>query len=210
MTRGKKRRYKNQNKDKDDKKPPVPKSDEEKRFFKRISMFWSVVGVFSVIIGLAASYLAFVPKVSISIGNQVFPNDPLSTPFIVSNENPFPLYSVRAHCSIESLIGATVPVDFEGKKVPVQLNSVGSEYTPEIDLTSGEKFTLGCSGKKQNNPDIDFSHLESAEVIITVKFKPFWIFWTQTKYFRFGTLPTSDGKLSLVPMPNKAPTTDIN
>jgi hypothetical protein len=196
------------------KSPPQqnkPESKPEKAkspWWSHISLTWKIIGVLSLLIGLVTSYFAFVPKISLTLGEQMLPSDSLSVPFVIANDNPFPIYSVQMNCSIENLVGATAPVDFEGKKVSFPLTGFGTEDTPPIDLEAGEKVTLACSGKKENNPDVDLSQITNAEIIITIKFRPFWIFWTQEKYFRFGTIPTSSGRLGLIPMENKKPSLD--
>jgi len=174
----------------------------KKPWWRHISRVWATVAAFALLLGLVTSYFALVPKVTVVLGEPMLAHDPLSVPLIVTNENPFTIYNVTTRCSLENMVGVTVPVHLEdGSQLITPVNHAATEYTPPQDMPSGDKLTVACSGFNRGPNGYDISKLSNAEIILTVKFRPFWFFWELNRQFHYGTVPSANGKFSLTPMP---------
>ena len=69
---------------------------------KALQIIGALIGFAAAILGIVTGYVALEPRVSVSQNEQLDPNDPFSSPFIVSNDGPLPMENVRFTCGIGS------------------------------------------------------------------------------------------------------------
>jgi hypothetical protein len=61
------------------------------------------LGIAATVLGLAATVLSYFPKFSVAPEAPLNPDDPISSPFVVSYDGIVPLRNVRLHCIVDSL-----------------------------------------------------------------------------------------------------------
>ena len=111
--------------------------------------------------------MTFAPVLTVDVGVPRDPNNPLSYPFIVSNNMIVPLFGVTISCRYDE-------VKFEGEET-FDTNTLGSEDTLSI-MGPHQKTTAPC----QRGFNIK-APLKSGIVTIGVSYSPFlWPFKTST------------------------------
>lgn len=108
---------------------------------------------------LLSGLMTFAPVLTVDVGVPRDPNNPLSYPFIVSNDMIVPLFGVTISCRYDE-------VKFEGEET-VDTKTLGSEETLSL-MGPYQKTTAPCQrGVNITTP------LKSATVTIAVSYSPF-------------------------------------
>lgn len=189
------------------KKPSLPTDRTEPawRIAKRTSkIVGKVILDLGFVLGVVTGYLALLPRVSVSQNDQLDPDNAFSSPFIVTNDGPLPMESVRFTCGIVDVKHQNGPEvvgdanfgthffmlkDKDGK---IATQNFGS---PE--MMPGERSTLPSCSYPYLNP------VENANIGIVVDFRVGYTFFPARRVFRFATLKDNNGKIHWFPFPVK-------
>jgi hypothetical protein len=152
------------------------------------SLFWKFVVVLSVIVGLIAALLTFLPRLSMSSSESLDPSTPFSTPFVVSNDGLLSINDVTCYCLIRRVVIA------DRGDITVSNNIVYSDSLPVPNLAPGEKTTVSCPPLLPSEPRIT-----RADMDIVLRFRPYGLPWYREKAFRFTTEIASDKRLHWYP-----------
>jgi hypothetical protein len=156
-----------------------------------IAITWKlIVGTVSgvgLLLGLVTAILSLLPRLSVSNLESLDPDDPFSTPFVVSNDGVLGINDVVLSCILVRLESATQHWAVEG------FRSVG--YAPTIPrLDPGEQGTAPC------NPAVGLK-ASAADIEVVVSYRPDYVPWKKERPFRFVTVSSKDGKLHWIPQP---------
>ena len=134
---------------------------------------------------LLSGLMTFAPILTVDAGAPRDPNNPFSSPFIITNNMIVPLFGVTIACKYHD-------VEFEGGGT-LDNSTAGSEDTFFI-MTPYRKITAPCQkGINVNAP------LKSGIVTVAVNFSPFlWPFKTST-IRHFKTEISADKKTTWLP-----------
>jgi hypothetical protein len=159
-------------------KPALRQSSSLKWFVR----FWKTICIVSVVLGLIVSLLSLIPNISVSTSQSLDPNDPLATPFIITNHGLLPIHSIEIRC----LFNKVATVD----NVQVMGIELGYVKPPLPILYKYEQKTFWCpKGIKFRTP-INFG-----DISIIVSYRPDWLMWRQIKLHRFETVRNKSGIL---------------
>jgi hypothetical protein len=148
-----------------------------------------VVGLIVLSLGLASSYLSLLPRITVVEGVPLNSADPFSTPFVVSNDGPLGVSSFDFDCIVESLIAKG------GNKV-LETHVAGPKLrTSRMEV--GERAMAFCP----LNSAIEVGPIQSASIKMSASFRPDWVFWRDTRTFRFATIEDTNGTLRWMPVP---------
>lgn len=153
------------------------------------------IGLLSAVLGIVSGWVALVPHVSVAQTQPLNLTDPFSTPFIVSNDGPLAIRSVRFECysfSIETQIAPKSGINNVGF-IPVDIN-----YDK---MNPGERATVPCQF-----PITMEDPLQSADIALIVTFKISFLplFYTHNE-FRFQAQRAGDKNLYWFPQPLTSP-----
>jgi hypothetical protein len=179
-----------------------------RRWTASISYTWAALGVLSVLLGIAGTIYGLSPKISVQSHGSLDPNDPFSTPFIITNEGTLPIHNVSSNYMVNNIKGVGVG---EEEKICdtcpkiLGIGGFGSEDTePIATIEAGEKTPLFVGAMKLTKPNggvIDTAIATNAEIVITVKYRPDWIPWRQERQWKFMSTANVEGQLVWVPVP---------
>lgn len=146
----------------------------------------------SVVVLLTEAFWApfdFSPDISVSTDSPLNPEQPLSSPFTVTNNWNLVLHQFTYACFI----------DYAGGGGPFVENigiTRGSDVTPKV--RGGESKTFVCP------PAFAISDLETVELEIIVEYRPFLRLWpVSMRTYRFETLRRTDGSWLWKPQPSQ-------
>jgi hypothetical protein len=155
-------------------------------------MLGVVLGLATLIGGFAA-VIAFVPRPSVSVGDPVDPKNAFSSAFTVSNNN----------LPLEHVAVGVIP-----RQVDMSThNRVSADVDAVLTVPSWQAHNLGIDEKLtfsltelfgREEGGIKFpegAQLETAEIIVTVDYDPWFIPWSRRKKFRFRTHRQSNNQL---------------
>jgi hypothetical protein len=178
-------------------------------------LFWAVVVAISVVVGIAAGGLFFLPRVSVDISEPIEPSKPFSAPFVATNNNIVPLNSVNFYIGVCKLVlkatnraGVEQSINVVGTpdrriddSVPMCATPNGSRYSDPAwlnhKLAPDEKFSRSLSEAYRSllPPSFDpIAKVDEADITIVVSFKPWILPWRRESEFRFATDKLPDGK----------------
>ena len=143
-------------------KPPTTKQPPS---FRKQVVKW--ISVTILICTSLSGLMTFAPVLTVDVGTPLDPNNPFSSPFIVSNAMIVPLFGVTISCKYDEL-------KFEGGGT-FDTNTLGSVETLSI-MAPHQKTTAPCQrGFNSNAP------LKSGIATIAVSYSPFlWPFKKST------------------------------
>jgi len=147
------------------------------------------------ILGGVVAVLALLPRISVTPGDPVDPNDTFSAAFTISNNNFIPLRHVAAALMIDRVMPYGVPLD----KGAATRHSGSGLVRPEWanhDLDMDDRFTITPSDIFQ------FSSPREASIAIVVSYRTWLLPWESTKGFRFITHKQTDGRLYWFQLPS--------
>jgi hypothetical protein len=149
-------------------------------------------------------YVALVPSISVSQNEQLDPNDPFSSPFIVSNNGPLPIEQVRFTCGIGQVThdkGPTVKGAPNGGTsfifLPDASGKLPAQNFGDVEMNPGERSTIPSCNYPFPGP------IEGADIRIVVTFRIGYTPLTKTRIFRFATLADASKRLHWYPYPLK-------
>lgn len=147
------------------------------RLIGNVSGFWATFLAIAAILGFAATLYSFAPIVSITTSSSLNPNHPFGTIFVVTNDGWLPINSVEYFCGF---INVTTE-----NNIRVQRITVGPfEATPK--LRNKESHNIPCRYNEINRLT-GGAPVKSAEVVITVSYRPSFVIWRRTKEACFAT-----------------------
>lgn len=161
-----------------------PATPETRSWITRASGVWRVLIFLIGIPGLYVGVLSVFPRVSVSPNEQLKKYDPLSSPFIITNEGFLSIYSVSMTCKVDHLLLSTAS----------QLVGVSfADGVVDDEVGPDGRITRFC---KVTTPDPKMK-----EVIISmiVRFRPEFLPWTTTRAFHFRGYPSDDGTMHWAP-----------
>lgn len=151
---------------------------------KWISHALWVLGIFGTFLGI---YAFWVPRLSIATQSSLDPNNPLATPFVVSNNGYLPVFNVDFICGIGHL-------DFANGSRFEEFGMTTTEMH-EDRIGTDEQATVRCDWMVKGSPITD------GDISIIVKFEPFMFPKQRDKSFRFVSVRNSSGNLQWIPKP---------
>lgn len=159
------------------------------------SLFWKiVVGILafsSSVLTVVGTYYAFSPKLTISPSHSLDQTTPLSTKFEIRNDSLFKVKDLKPVCKnvIIKMVGGGGIFNKTGKY------AIRNSDPPVPYLDSGEStsFFLPESYVGFGAP------IESADVIISVEYRPQFLLFSKEKRARFVTEKALDGTLKWTP-----------
>lgn len=150
--------------------------------------FWMLVVGFSVLLGIGVSFLSLSPDILVAPGKSFNLDNPLATPFMISDQGVLPLHSIQlwwVPTSMKNtLTGHTLCSWGPGR--------LGYSIPPIPILHRNEKIPFFCpllASEDRNYYNLD-------DIIIRVTYRPDFLFWRQEIDFRFIT-----GKIRWLPEP---------
>jgi hypothetical protein len=145
-------------------------------------------------LGVVTGYLTLVSKVSISQNLPLTPEDPFSTPFVISNDGPLGINHIQVYCQ-------AIKVRAEAQNFEVR-NGKLQNFIPAIPgMEAGEKLTAPCWFPFHTRTPIT-----EADLAIRITFRPDFVPWETKREFRFVMTSGSEGKYYWYPQPyNRIP-----
>ena len=148
-----------------------------------------VLGLIVLSLGLASSYLSLLPRITVVEGVPLNSADPFSTPFVVSNDGPLGVSSFDFDCIVENLTA-------KGGNNVQETHVTGPKLrTSRMEV--GERAMAFCP----LNSAIEVGPIQSASIKMSASFRPDWVFWRDTRRFRFATIADPNGTLRWMPVP---------
>jgi hypothetical protein len=141
-----------------------------------------VIGVITL-----AGIVFFLPRLSVSPQEPLSPEDAFSTPFIFVNNGYLPLEITTIDCSIDQLTLA-------GNNKPNIAGAHSYSLREPIELGAGGQSLVPCLKAYHVTMPI-----ESAEASMNLRIKPWPLFWSYPKRFRFTALHDSQGAVHWFP-----------
>lgn len=169
----------------------------------------------SVLIGIAAGALFFLPRVTVDPSGPYDPLKPSPITFTISNVNIVPLRNVAIGIGVCYIISPGDNwIELRGEEVgrgrpPIECNGpVGAIFTIPIWhvrwLNSDEKFQIALEDFMKAQPASP-KQIEKANMTISIKYEPWRIplpeRWKPQRQFRFVTKKLSNGTIFWVPTP---------
>jgi hypothetical protein len=158
-------------------------------------LIWSFISAVAVLL----AYLALIPRISISLGDPVDPDNPFSSRFTVKNDGLMPLNDVFIGIHPQLIVKGTAKVGAPPRKEG-DGKDVFTFTTPQwqhLHLGMDEVFTiqistvLGPIGGLRFPQEGEFT---KGDISIIVRYKP-WIFpFRQVREFRVELRKESNGK----------------
>jgi hypothetical protein len=171
------------------------------RFFRRIvsgiarTFFrvWKIVVVFGCLLGMANVFLAWNSRLSVTSLSSLNPLNPFATPFMVTNDGYFPVYTARFACMIEKIEyeplspDDTTTIQHNRLRLPAQ--SIGR-------IGAREARTIQCQlGIGRPSP------ITAIDLVIQVCFRPLLLPWDFHQQQRFVTAKDSSGQIHWIKQP---------
>jgi len=158
-----------------------------RRFLRR---FWPLFVVFSVVIGTFVSFLSLLPDISIIPNTSVDSQDPLQTPFVITNEGLLPIHDVEIKWGMKDKMGSST-------QGTIKISGMMWRAEPPIPiLYRRESKTYFPSGIIEFKFPVDIG-----DIFISVSFRPDFILWKQKKNYRFSLVKDKAGKTRWYPKP---------
>jgi hypothetical protein len=190
MTRGKAPREILDRREQD--KMPLPKASSD-HFLRRAKTVantsWKSLVFLATVLGVVSGWVAMIPKISVSQSQPLDPNDPFSTPFVVSSDGPLPIENVKFFCTIHTLTttGASV------------IGETGNLFTSPMfnspEMSPGERATVPCTAPPMTHP------FTGGDVSIVVRFRVGYTPIRTSGTSRFIMVHANDGHLYWYPEP---------
>ncbi len=155
----------------------------KKGFLKNISLSLRYIGLILSIIG---TIYFFSPKIKIYPGEPLNPSNPFKTPFIIENQTILSIYNIEFSYVLRKI---------EAKESNQLIKNIGTLFISDpIPLLRGnESTTTFCASPKMLTP------VTSADIEITVKYKPKFFPIQKSLSMRFNTYPNKNGNLFWFP-----------
>jgi hypothetical protein len=156
---------------------------------RSLSWAWKAVVAFSIVLGVIAAVVSFLPRVSVSSSESLNPQTPFAAPFVVSNDGVIKITDVSTQMLVRRVMVAV------GKDIVIEDNKLfDSHPIPIPELDSGKKYTV-------NYPLLigEGTPIAKADVDITVIFRVPFLPWKQSKTYKFTTEIASDKTLHWFP-----------
>lgn len=134
--------------------------------------------------GLYVGILSILPRVSVSPGEELKKYDPLSAPFVISNDGYLTIHSVNMPCTIDHLLLSS------GDRV---VGTTTGDGLVDDEIAPDGRSTHFCS--------ITAPDPKMKEVILTttVLFRPDFLPWKTSKVSHFRGFPGEDGVMHWSP-----------
>jgi hypothetical protein len=163
-------------------RPTQPARKEES---PKKEKWWKVplelLGAIGVIVTVLSLWLAALPKLSIDISGSLQPHDPMSTVFFLSNDGALPIHDLHTNCHLGDVqYSHNALQDVELMNVPGSTSDI---------LSAGHKMTLPC----EHLLEIGDMPANKAEMIITVGYRPDWVWWHKYAEFPLKAEKGADG-----------------
>ena len=160
--------------------------------FARSLGTWQKIGAASAIATLIASYLALAPRFSLDAPNALDAAHPFSTPFVLTNVSPAVSFQDITYKCWEKTLQVTRVQGVKGYTPNFLMFWRSSKVIRHI--APGERATIKCI----NMFGVDDAQypITSAEVMIEVSGRAFWLPRQQRKTFRFVTQSATERQLT--------------
>lgn len=166
------------------------RKEKESRGRKMLNTILSILAI----VGFAIALLTLFPRITISNNVPIDPDDPFSTPFLISNEGYVPLFSVQFLMAIREVNrkgggGIIGTPDFKTRFTAPDMKSTAFWPTDSYSFYAGR--ILRAHGS-----------LESADIAIIVQYRPFLVPFKRERIFRFITQRGPDNRLYWMQRPS--------
>lgn len=155
---------------------------------KAVKRFWALFLVVGALLGFVTAIYAFLPRISVVPAMTLNSKNPLTTPFTVRNDSLLPIHNVLWSTKINKL---------ESKKQNVVLR--GGIF---FQLIVGPPIKVMRPGETTSAflfCPIGLPPLSSCDVALEIKYRPSFLPWIKTEYFRFTTAADANGELHWCP-----------
>ena len=148
------------------KSSPSSKESKAWKYFSRVAV---VVGLLGTVLSLIFSFL---PNVVVSPSKPLDPQFALhSTPFIVSNDGPLDLHTVRYSCDI---LKATFR-----NRTKIERTKASSDVLVRSTFRPKQRDNIPCIPPRNIGAGGGFSNLLNAEIEIVISFRPAFLLATR-------------------------------
>jgi hypothetical protein len=166
---------------KEHKHPITPPQSQRKPLTWLTKKFWMAVVAASVLLTIIVSFKNLSPNVDVTTTQSLNLEDPLATPFLITNDSLLPIHSVEILFSINKIRSSRMNFEVENL-------SLGYAVPPIPILLRKEQKTFLCP------PVFKFpSPIDSGDILISVTYRPSFVFWKKHQYIRFVTAKDSSG-----------------
>jgi hypothetical protein len=148
---------------------------------------WKSIVTISFVLGLFVTFLTLSPSVTVAPTQTLDLNDPLATPFIITNESLLPIHSVEILCRIKKIYSSTMNSGVEDL-------SLGYAKPPIAILNQKEQNTFLCPPTFKFKTPIDIG-----DITVDISYRPDFLFWRQNHSSRFVTGKDSTGVVHWYP-----------
>jgi hypothetical protein len=167
----------------------TPHPKETQSWIKKIPTIWRALIFLVGLPGLYVGILSALPRISVSPSEELRKYDPLSAPFVISNDGFLAIHSVNMPCRIDHYLGSP--------------RRMMSNVTLGDNLVDDE---IGPDGRSTHfcNAIVQDSAIKELIVTTTVLFRPDFLPWTTSRNFHFKGHKSDDGIMRWSPYtPNK-------
>jgi len=156
---------------------------KNQRWF-RLSAKKIVTGLIA-FLGLVVTLYSLSAHIGVTSDSPINPDDPFSSPFILSNKGILPIHDVLFSCTLRDVEGQD-----GGGVINIRTRIIAD---PIKRINAGEATTTFCKFLPIKEK------IKSADIEVEVKYRPAYLFWSKRSSIRFGTVTESDGTLRWVP-----------
>jgi hypothetical protein len=161
------------------------------------TLFWSIVGGIALVLGLAASVVTFLPRLSIEAPPQFDPTTTSPIPFVITNTGFVPLMNVKLGIGICE-IGVDLTEFGHPEKCDGSLGfRINQPWWYIKRLGHDEKHVV----RLDEILDIQRRVRFAADISIVVIYQPWFLPFQREAEFRFLKKEEKDGKISWLPRP---------
>lgn len=149
---------------------------------------WGVLIAAGASLGLIVGVFALLPRISVSTATTLGQKFPLldRSPFVVSNDGPFSVHSVKYHCFVRKAEFAS--------RTTLNNQLFHDRRLDKPILRPNETDNVPCIPESDS-----VVKLFSADVELRVSFRPSFLFWRREEKFRFKTYRSHIGQLHWLP-----------
>jgi len=167
---------------------PLPHN--RKSFLSVLSSLWTLFFVVLSTLAAAATLYALSPSISVSNLPPMNESDPFTTPFTINNSGWLTAYDVHAECYVKD-------VKAEHDESFSNFHTVDTNTADVGELAAKETASLPCAFNRM----FKTAPVVSADIAITVSYRPAFYPYRVQKPFRFVTAQDSHGNLRWLPQP---------
>ena len=170
----------------------TPKISQEPQQILRpkwIDRPWRLIVAVSVILTIIVSFLSLSPSIVVLPAQPLDIKDPMTTPFVVTNESLLPIHSVEILCGVNKVYSSKMTSGVESL-------SLGYAKPPISIILHKEQETFFIP------PIFNFkAPIDTGDITVDISYRPDFLFWRKHHSIRFVTVKDSSGIVRWYPKP---------